>query len=396
MPTPLEGMTVLDLTENVAGPYCTKLLALYGAEVIKVEAPGVGDAARQMPPFVHTTPGTERSLVYLYLNTSKKSITLNLRSEAGRDLLRRLVPQVDVLVESFAPPTMASLGLDYQTLRELNPRLVMTSITWFGQEGPYAQLKGEEILAQALSGNLLITGEPDREPVRIGGNFAQYTGGQAAYVATMMALLPALLSGTGQHVDCSISEANSDLLDSWGINSILGTKQPRTGMHHHGGYPAELYECKDGYVAVGTGPAGWDALVEVVGREELRDPKYADPATRKSLRPEIDSMIHDWLKHTSKIEAYHAGQAKRLAFGYLMTPADMLASRQLQAREYFKELDHPATGTVKYPGPPFTYSEATWQLSRAPLLGEHNAEVYGQRLGLSPEDLQQLSQAGVL
>ena len=396
MVTPLEGITVLDLSQGVAGPYCTKLLALWGAEVIKVEPPGSGDIARRLGPFVHDDPQPEKSLLYLYLNTSKKSITLDVKPKAGRDLLRDLVESADVLVESFEPSVLPGLGLGYAALSDLNPKLVMTSVSFFGQSGPYKDYKGEEIVAQAVSGNLQITGEPDREPVKIGGYFAQYTAGQAAYVATLMALYHAQLTGKGQQVDCSIPEPNTDLLDSWGVNAVLGVKQPRTGMRHHGAYPAQIFPCKDGYVAIGTGPAGWEALVDLVGNETLRDPKYQAVATRKNYREEIDAIFLDWLKDRTKLEVFHAGQAKRLAFGYLMTPKDMLESPQLQARAFFQELEHPIAGRASYPGPPFQFSDTQWTLSRAPLLGEHNQEVYQQRLGISQGDLILLRQQGVI
>lgn len=394
MATALGGMAVLDLTQGVAGPYCTRLLAGLGAEVLKVEPP-MGDAARRLGPFVHDDPHPEQSLPFLYLNTSKKGLTLNLETDAGRQLLCALAREVDIVVESFPPGFLPGLGLAYERLAADNPRLVMTSITWFGQDGPYRDYKGEEILAQALSGHLQITGEPDREPVKIGGPFAQYTGGQVACAATLMALFSAMTTGQGQQVDCAIVEANVDLLDSWGVNAVLGVQQPRSGMRHHNIYPAQIYPCQDGYVVLGTEPAGWQAFAELVGDEALRRPEYAGPE-RQRYREEIDAILCTWLRDRSKLEVYEAAQARRLASGYLMTPEDMLASPQLQARGYFQEVDHPSTGVVQYPGAPFRLSRTAWRQTRAPLLGEHNQQVYGQRLGLSSAELGRLRQQGVI
>ncbi len=391
----LEGIAALDLTQGVAGPYCTKLLAGMGAEVIKVEPPATGDPSRGLGPFVNDDPHPEKSLLYLYLNTGKKSLTLDLRSEAGRDILRALARGVDIVVESFEPRVLPGLGLPYSRLSADNPGLVMTSVTFFGQDGLYSEYKGGEIVAQAMSGNLQITGEPHREPVMIGGHFAQYAGGQAACVATLMALYHAMLTGHGQHVDCSIVEANADLLDSWGVNAVLGTKQERTGMRHHGGYPAQLYPCRDGYVVLGTEPAGWKTLVDLVDDEALRDPKYARPG-RKQFREEIDPILVSWLRDKNKVDVHRAAQARRLASGYFMTPEDMLESPQLRERGYFQEIDHPSTGPSSYPGPPFRFSEAGWDQSRAPLLGEHNQEVYGRCLGLSDGELDRLKRQGVI
>jgi crotonobetainyl-CoA:carnitine CoA-transferase CaiB-like acyl-CoA transferase len=395
MATVLEGIAVLDLTQGAAGPYCTKLLAGMGADVIKVEPPAAGDPSRGLGPFVNDDPHPEKSLLYLYLNTGKKSLTLDLQSEAGQDMLRALAKGVDIVVESFEPRVLPGLGLHYSQLSAGNPALVMTSVTFFGQDGPYSDYKGGEIIAQAMSGNLRITGEPDREPVMIGGHLAQFAGGQAACVATLMALYHAMFTGQGQHVDCSIVEANADLLDSWGVNAVLGTKQERSGIRHHGGYPAQAYPCRDGYVVLGTEPAGWNALAGLVGDEALSSPKYAGPG-RNQFREEIDPVLVSWLRDRSKLDVHLAAQARRLASGYLMTPKDMLESPQLLGREYFQEIGHPATGPSKYPGPPFRFSEAESEQGRAPLLGEHNQEVYNRRLGLSGGDLDRLKRQGVI
>ena len=396
MPTALGGIRVLDLSHGVAGAYCTKLLAGSGADVVKVEPPGTGEGCRRLGPFADDQPGLEQSLVHLYLNTGKKSVTLDLESAEGIDIFRALAKEASVVLESFTPGKLAAFGLGYDQLSTDNPRLVMTSVTFFGQGGPYSGYKGGEIIAQALSGNLKITGSPDREPVMVGGYLAQYAAGQSACAATLMALFHSLMSGEGQHVDCSVIEANSDLLDRWGIDAVLGKlNQPRSGMAHHGGYPNQIYPCRDGYVVLGIEPAGWGALADMVGDDALRKAEYAGP-DRNQYHADIDPILVAWLEDLGKVEVFEEAQQKRLSSGFLMTPEDMVASPHLQAREFFQEIEHPSTGPVDYPGAPFRLSDSQWAPSRAPMLGEHNHEVFARQLGLSEQELTRLANEGVI
>jgi crotonobetainyl-CoA:carnitine CoA-transferase CaiB-like acyl-CoA transferase len=390
----LEGVKILDLSQGVAGAYCTKLLAGSGADVIKVEPTKIGEITRRLGPFSGDQPGVEQGLMHLYLNTGKKSVTLDVHSAEGQSLFRRLAKDADLVVESFMPGTMVDLGLGYDQLSADNPGLVMTSVTFFGQDGPYSGYKGGEIIAQAVSGNLQITGAPDREPLMVGGYLAQYVGGQAACAASLMAVFHSMMSGEGQIVDCSIVEANTDMLDRWGIDAVLGRgDQPRTGMAHHWTYPTQLYPCRDGYVALGIEPAGWGALADMVGDDALRKPEYTGPE-RKQYHAEIDPILVAWLEDLGKMEVFEGFQKNRMSSGILMTPADMLESPQLQARNFFQEVEHPSTGPQMYPGPPYQLSDSEWIQTRAPLLGEHNHEVYVGQLGLSELELTELSAKG--
>ena len=395
----LEGIRVVDLTQRVAGPYCSKLMALQGAEVVKIEPPGTGDAMRAMGPFVGGDPHPEKSVPFLYLNTGKKSVTLDVEHHSARRLLLELARRADVLVEGYAPGYLASLGLGPDTLLEANPRLVVSSITHFGQDGPYSGYKGEEIVDQAISGHVSITGEPDREPIKMGGNLAQYAGGQAAFASTLIALYHAALTGEGQRVDNSITEANVDLLDSWGINSLFGKAPTRLGnaapeavLRGRGG----LYETADGYIALGQVPGGWGAFADMVGAEELRDPKYANARTRGEHRDELEAIVAPWVRQQAKLDIYNASQRRRLAVGYVATPRDMLTSPQLEHRRFFREIDHPAAGSARYPGPPYRLTASGETLTRSPLLGEHNVEIYCDTLGLERAELVRLRQLGVV
>lgn len=395
----LADVSVLDLTQGVAGPYCTKLLACFGAEVVKVEAPGVGDYMRRLGPFVGDDPHPETSIPFLYLNTGKKSVTLDLEEPSGRRLLLDLARKADIVVESFVPGRMAAWGLGYEVLSEMNPRLVMTSISHFGQTGPYSGYKGEEIVDQALSSQISITGEPDREPLKMGGDLAQYVGGQTAYTGTLIALFHAQLKGEGQHVDSAILDANVDILDHEGLSGLSGDVRGRWGnttdtsfLRGRGG----LYECLDGWISLGLTPGGWDAFVDMVDLPELRNPIYRDPMTRGKHAREIEGIVEPWLRERTRLEIYQASQKKRNAIGYVATPGDMLSSPHLQSREFFKDVPHPVAGPARYPGVPFGLSDTPGSVGRSPLLGEHNREVYCQRLGLTPEDLVALRQHGII
>jgi CoA:oxalate CoA-transferase len=196
----LADITVLDLTHHIAGPYCTKLLATYGAEVIKIERPGTGDPARQAGPFPGDIPHLEKSGLFLHLNTNKQSVTINLQHARGQTLVRELVKQVDVVVENFAPRVLPALGLSYADLEPLNPRLVMTSISNFGQTGPYRDWRAQDIVIYAMGGAMNITGLPDREPLRLALNLMAYQGGNVAATATMTGVLGAGRLGTGQYI----------------------------------------------------------------------------------------------------------------------------------------------------------------------------------------------------
>ena len=394
---PLAGYLVLDLTEGIAGPYCTKLLACYGAEVIKIERPRQGDPTRRMGPFFHDEAGPDKSCLFLYLNTSKKSVTLDLKGVAGRHIFLDLVRRADMVTESFPPGYLKELGLDYQSLEAIHPGLIMTSVTPFGQTGPYRDYKATEIVVNALAGLMYITGEPDRVPLQTGGYIAQYAAGQTAYVATLTALFHQAVTGEGQHVDVSMMEANVDNLENWVMGRAVQDKpMPRLGKRHQSGYPSEIYPCEDGYVAVNVGRGSWPALAEMMEEPRLLDPRYADPATRSQHRVAIDALMQPWLSAHGKVEVYHAGQARRMAFGYVATTEDVVRNPQLQDRDYFVRVEHPETGEVLYPGLPFRLKANDERFVCAPLLGEHTREVYGDKLGLTNEEMVTLKSQGVI
>jgi crotonobetainyl-CoA:carnitine CoA-transferase CaiB-like acyl-CoA transferase len=400
MPGLLEGVKVVDLTHYLSGPYCTKLLATLGAEVIKVERPGNGDPARSIGPFARGTPDLETGAWFLYLNTSKKSLTLDLKSEEGRDVLLRLIRSSDILVENFSPGVVERLGLGFPELQQENPALVMTSISNFGQTGPYRDWKATELNLYAAGGLMNITGEPDQEPLKEGAPLAQLGAGQNAFVATMTALLHAEDTGEGQHIDISIAEYATNILENALMQySYSGQEFTRVGNRGYGRAAWGIYPCQDGYVGIIAGPdQNWPQVAKIMEREELADPRYASRQGRLLYADEVDALMLPWLLEHDKVDIFKAGQEHGLGFSYVATMQDLLDMEQLKARDYFIELGHPIAGRLKYPGAPISPDESVdpWVYRRAPLLGEHSREILNLRLGYSDDEINQLQAQGVV
>ncbi len=396
----LKGIKVLDLSEYISGPYCTKMLGAFGAEVIKIEKPGEGDGARRIGPFPEDKPHPERSALFLYLNTNKKSVTLNLKSSSGLKIIKELVKTADVLVENFKPEVMPALGLDYETLAKINHRLVMTSISGFGQSGPYRDYKLSSIVGYALSGHLYIDGEPNREPLQGPGPQPEYQGGLHGFMGTMTALYSREDTGLGQWVDVSIMECMSGF-HQFTITRYTygGDIKKRLGNRYGGGdHPVTIYPCKDGYVALSASTRPQQELLNVlIGKPELtEDPRFQTVQERLANADEFDAIVMPWFKERTKDELFHACSEFRVPCAPVTGPEDLLNDRHFKEREFWVEVDHPQTGKLTYPGAPFKMSETPWQVSRAPLLGEHNEEIYCQRLGYTKEDLVRLRQSEVI
>jgi crotonobetainyl-CoA:carnitine CoA-transferase CaiB-like acyl-CoA transferase len=389
----LNDVCVLDLSEDIAGPFCSKLLAGLGAEVIKVERPGSGDVSRRAGPDLGATPHPEQSALFLYLNTGKKSMTLDVDSQTGATILRRLAQGCDLLLESFPPGYLDRLGLGYVALEKLNPGLIYTSVTAFGQSGPYHDLKGSELIAQAMGGLMQTIGLPDREPLKIGGHAAYYTTGMSAFSATMIALYVRDAHGYGQHVDVSAMET-------------MAVAQIHSSIHHQFGRTprrreSPLVEAKDGWVSPGLERGvrqdTWPRVCDMIGRPDLKDnPAFSTPEARREHQQDLLAILSGWTATQPKEEIYHLLQELRSVAGYVATVEDLFTSRQLMARQFFQAIDHPAAGKALYPGAPFRIQGDTWRHGRAPLLGEHNWEIYGGRLGLSTGDLARLRGAGII
>ena len=394
---PLAGLRVLDLSWQIAGPYCTKLLADYGADVIKIERPGAGDPARHTPPFFHDRPDPEGSLLFLYLNTNKRSVTLNLKTEAGRRLFLDLARDADVVVESFRPGVIDRLGVGYEVLSGINPRLILTSISNFGQTGPYRDLPASELVEYAMSGMMFISGSQAREPLKHGLSQGQYgAGANAAYITAALTYTQAL-GAPGQWIDVSILEslASELVMDepyyAW-MGAIRGRRPPSgDGLNN-------IMPARDGHVVLQMGGSQpWSAIADLLAMPELNDERFATAQARARNAEDLDRLIGARLRERGKHEWFDEAAKRRILFGIAQDPADLLNCPQLNARGYWVEVDHPATGPLPYPGEPVKMSVTPWQLRRpAPLLGQHTAEVLRERLGLAESDIERLRAEGVV
>lgn len=413
----LHDLKVIDLGHYISGPYCAFLLAGLGAEVIKVERPGTGDGSRQLGPFPNDEPHIEKGGLFNYLNLGKKSITVNLKVEEGKDVLRRLVAQSDVLIENFEPRVMPSLGLAYEDLKKINPRLVMLSISNYGQTGPYRDYRGFEIAINALSGVMAEVGEPDREPVKLGGSQLQYETGLTAAFAVMSAICYRDVTGIGQHLDMSLIEVSATLkgasVMTYQQQGFLRTRngvrvcknpyvpppadnKPPPGSNIPNGYIGILL-CKDGYMCIDPElPQQWEDFCDMMERPELKDDPRFSIAAQGAYVDELDPIIIDYLKDKTQREVFETASDWRVPTGIVNDMGKLFQDPQHHDRGYFVEVDHPALGKMTYPGHPLIMSKTPWQASRAPLLGEDNKDIIIKRLGYSERELASMVKQGVI
>jgi crotonobetainyl-CoA:carnitine CoA-transferase CaiB-like acyl-CoA transferase len=402
MLTALEGMHVIDLTQHIVGPYATKLLADYGADVVKVERPDGGDAARRLGPFFHDTPNVEGSGLFLHLNTNKRSITLNLKHPEGREILLQLVRDADVLVESFEPRVMPSLGLDYDTLHRTNPRLVMASISNFGQSGPYRDYKMSEITAYALGGTMATTGLPHREPVKLALTVMQIYAGMVCSTAVMGAYLGSKWHEVGQQVDLSLFQlmaTNQDrALMATAAYQYLGAMGQRSAGNRQDITPASAYPCADGYVQMFALVQSWPAVCNLIERPDLiEDPHFAENRKGNAeVNAEFEEIFLEWLSRHGKQEIMERAQSLGYICGAGNAMEDTFRDRQLNSRGFFVDVAHPYTGPLRYPGASVRMSATPWKAGRAPLLGEHTDEVLHERLHYDEDELKRLREEEVV
>ena len=387
----LGDIKVLDLSQEVSGPFCAKFLAGLGAEVIKVEPTGTGDSSRQSEPLLGGRNDVESSALFAYLNTSKMSVTLDLDNPEQALSVKQLAQETDILVESYTPGYLESLGLGYDALSETNPGLIYVSVTPFGQTGPYRDYKGADIVAQAIGALMYTIGLPDREPLKVGGESVLYTIGISAFSAAMLALHVRDAQGFGQHVDISAMEVMTVAQIHSSINDQFGHTPVRR--------PTNLVRAKDGWVSPGlesgVQQGTWPKVCELMGVPEFaEDPRFTTQEGRRTNQQELLKVIGGWAATKPKEEIYHALQALRTITGYVATVEDLLVARQLVDRQFFQTLTDPVLGDVVHAGAPFRMADEEWRLVPPPRLGEHNEEILGGRLGYSSEELSHVSQNG--
>ncbi len=392
----LFGLKVLDLTEDIAGSFCTRLLADYGADVLKIEPPH-GSAMRRMGPFFQDDPHPEKSLFFLAMNLNKKGATLNLESSEGQEIFKELVSRVDVVVESYRPGYLSSLGLGYQDLERINPSLVMTSITPFGQEGPYSQFKSDEIVNYAMGMIMSISGMQGRPPLKHGGFQAQYEAGLNAAGATSMAVFYQEATGVGQHIDLSITETvASTMMATQTTYTFMGGTMAR--RRTSGGQFTHPTACSDGWIIVQTGGgASWQNISDLFEEPKLMEPRFAEPAQRGLNGEELDQIVLESIKDRSKWDLFPKAADARILFGLVQTPGELAECPQLESRDFYREIEHPVMGKVKVPAVMFNFSLTPYELQMpAPTLGQHNQEVYGDGLEYSEEDLTRFRRSGAI
>lgn len=399
----LTGVKVLECAQLVAGPYCTKLLADLGAEVIKIEPPGSGDGSRKRGPFPSDLPHAEKSALFLYLNPNKLSITLDIETSTAKEVFKKLIKDIDILVEDNYPQLMIELGFDYATLQKINPRLVMTSITPYGQTGTHSEYKAYplNLVHAGMLGYMTpwVSRWPDREPLQPGGMLGEYGAGLNAATATLAALYAQRMSGEGQHIDVSKQEAIL-ALNRVNVPQYPNDGQSDTRFVNLSGLLGDIVPCKDGHIVFQINETHhWKGFVQLIGNPEWAcDPVYLDGAERgKRFRTEIRPRIIEWAKDYTKDELYHKGQSSNCPFAVVNSAEDVVRSEHSKSRGFFVDVDHPAAGKIKQPGAPFIMSETPWQVrSPAPLLGQHNEQVYCDRLGYGKQDLLTMRRAGII
>ena len=398
----LKELRVVELAHRPSGAFCAKLLADQGADAIKVEPPGWGEQSRHEPPFIGEEPHPDRSSTFLAFNTNKRGITLDVEQASGRDLFLRLAQSADIIIESYEPGRLAELGLDYETLAEDNPRLILVSITYFGQDGPYADYRGDDLVAQAMGGYLYaVTGSAAKPPMGTALQQMEITAARNGAVAVMAALLRREQTERGTHIDVSTMEA--------AVSTPSGLIHPYTytGRNpHRGGSDGNVMDgmhlpTLDGEVTLttaGTGGRPMQAWAEFLEEQGLTDPKFATRAGRMEHWEELHSLVAPKLAQWTNLDLMRETMARGLVIGLVQTPTQVVESPHLEERGFFVEMDHARAGLLKYPGSGFFIDgENAMESTRpAPRLGEHNVEILCGELGLAVRDLGLLRAARVI
>jgi crotonobetainyl-CoA:carnitine CoA-transferase CaiB-like acyl-CoA transferase len=397
----LDDVRVLELTNSLSGAFCAKLLADQGAHTVKVEPSGRGDAARHEPPFIGGATHPDRSTLFLAFNTNKYGVTLNLTTPTGRAILLRLVTERDVLIDTFPPGHLADLGLGYDVLSQVNPALILTSITPFGQIGPYRDYYGNDLIAQALGGFLYTTGITERPPMGTVLHQMEIVAARNAVIAIMAALLQQRAGGVGQHIDVSMLEAvvstPPNFIHQYSFTGAIagrgfGEQAVLDGMHlATADSPVTL-------TTAGTGGNPMDTWATFLDEPRLRDPKFASRQGRTQHWDELLALVQGKLAHWKAHDFMREAMNQRLVVGVVQSPEEVVNCPHLLARGSFVEFDHPEVGPLHYPGAGFLVDGANPLMGgcAAPGLGEHNAAIYGGELGCSVAELAHLRAAGVI
>jgi len=397
----LDDIRIVEYGENISAPYCSKLLADMGAEVIKIEKPIVGDSARRRGPFLDDIPGPDRSGFFLHLNANKYGITLDPAKPTGREILRKLIKGADVLIEDTAPGTLDAGGVGYKDLKELNPSLIVTSVSPFGQDGPYKDYRGADLVSWFMGGPGHITphwvGTTDHEPQRA-MQTASFVAGISSAFATMCALNARKTIGKGQHVDVSKLETtmnmNGYVVAAWPYEHFSYTRASKPIIA-----PEAFIQCKDGWVCMRLAQEHhWLTFVEAIGGPDWATHElFKDMYLRAEYWESLEPLLTAWAMDYTKKEIFELAIRIKVPIGPLSSMEEVFNNPQFREREFFVDIENPETGRVAYPGAPYILHGTPWAIRMpAPELGQHNAEIYCERLGYTREELVKLYEAGIV
>ncbi|MGA7001201.1 MAG: CoA transferase [Pseudolabrys sp.] len=401
----LAGVRVLDLTQFEAGPSCTEALAWLGAEVVKVENPKGGEAGRFLS---HGSSGQgQDSWYFLLFNANKKSITVNLKSERGLELVKNMAQRADVMVENFAPGAIERLGLGYEVVRAVNPSIIYAQVKGFGTGGPYENNLAFDMIAQATGGVMSITGERDGPPLKPGVTLGDTGTGMLLAISILAALYRRRGTGQGERIEIAMQDAMLQYVRvALSTQATYGVAAQRNGAKVVLGFavPSGIYPCKPGglndYVYVytsRTNPAHWRRLLEVIGREDLiGDPRFDTGVARQEHEPEIDDMIAAWTRLRDKREAMRVLGGAGVPAGAVFDTMELTEEADFERRGIMQTMEHPTAGPFKMPGWPVRFGGRTPKVKSAPLLGQHTNEVLGEWLGLDADQIEQLRKDNII
>jgi len=392
---PLSDLRVLDLSRGIAGAFCTKLFAQFGGDVITLE-PLSGHPLRRNGPFAADRPHRETGAMWLYLGAGKRSATLDIAARTGQSLFQRMVEEANLIVEDYPPGKIDELGLGFDALRRIVRRIVLVSITPFGQTGPRAGCKATNLTSFASGGQMSLTGDPDREPLVAGGQQAEYQAGLQAFAAAAVAAFNADALEVPQHIDISAQECMASALELylpwWAyLKRDISKRRGNVLSAMVGVFPA-----KEGHIGLHIMPRNWPRFAKAISRPELvEDVRFKDARSRLQNNDELEAIVYEWASREDPREAYQTAGAVRAPIAFVHTIQDLFESEQLRSRDVYQRVAHPEAGEITLPGPPFRMSEAE-RPARASLLGEHNEELYCDEMGLSRRDLARLRAARVV
>jgi crotonobetainyl-CoA:carnitine CoA-transferase CaiB-like acyl-CoA transferase len=390
----LTGVTVIELGQVIAGTYGGAILAELGAEVIKVEPTG-GDTARN--PKIAPLRG--ESAIHLFMNRGKKSVAIDLKTPEGLDVFYRLVEEADVVVDNFRPGVMKRLGIDHETLQQRNPDIITVSVTGFGETGPLKDKAAFDLVVQAFSGHMDITGDPDGPPARVGIPLADIAGGIFSCISVLAALAERGIGGHGRHADVSMLDSLVSMLSYDALDHLnSGKAVTRQGTAHAHMVPWQAFETSDGYVVVAARDEKfWRNLCGALGRPELTDdPRFANNAMRVANRDEIVPILTEAFKTKPKAEWARILDEHDIPAAPVNDVGEVFTHPQVVARDMVQTYEHPTLGPISYPPSPVKFSDWSMPTKPAPMLGQHSRRVLEQRLGMDPEEVARLIEAGVI